>query len=61
MDERNVPLSSDDSNYKAAHAELLRKVRGRWMCTGRYSRQTKGLLDAPRCWLLLWPAAVGMH
>ncbi len=26
VDERNVPLSSDDSNYKAAHAELLRKV-----------------------------------
>ena len=28
VDERNVPLSSDDSNYKAAHAELLRKVQG---------------------------------
>lgn len=26
MDERNVPLSSDDSNYKAAHEQLLKKV-----------------------------------
>ncbi|PSC76319.1 putative 6-phosphogluconolactonase chloroplastic [Micractinium conductrix] len=26
VDERNVPQSSDDSNHKAAHAELLRKV-----------------------------------
>lgn len=31
VDERNVPLASDDSNYKAAHAELLRKVGG---CSG---------------------------
>ena len=27
VDERNVPLASDDSNYKAAHQELLRKVK----------------------------------
>ena len=26
MDERNVPLSSPDSNHAAAHAQLLRKV-----------------------------------
>ena len=37
VDERNVPLGSDDSNYKAAHQELLRKVggwqSGRWGVT----------------------------
>lgn len=27
VDERNVPLSSDDSNYKGAQQELLSKVR----------------------------------
>jgi 6-phosphogluconolactonase/glucosamine-6-phosphate isomerase/deaminase len=26
VDERNVPLGSTDSNYRAAHEELLRKV-----------------------------------
>ena len=29
VDERNVPLGSDNSNYKAAYQELLRKVSGR--------------------------------
>lgn len=26
VDERNVPLGSEDSNYRAAHEQLLRRV-----------------------------------
>ncbi len=29
VDERNVPLGSADSNHRAAHEQLLRKVRRR--------------------------------